>query len=288
MYESLESNGAVSLKDLFDGKTDIESFSSLTIEKLALALVRGGWPASVGEKESVALRRAYDYTEAIINIDISRVDGIEKSPARVRALMRSLARNIATTANMTTIRNDIASDEDTISETTIAQYINALRRIYVVEDLPAWNPAMRSKTALRTSPKRHFTDPSIATAVLRATPESILEDFNTFGFLFESLCVRDLRVYSQALDGEVFHYRDKSGLESDAVIHLKDGRWGAIEVKLGSKEIEEAAANLLTLKQKVNIEKMKDPSFLMVLTGGELAYQRTDGVLIVPIGCLKN
>jgi predicted AAA+ superfamily ATPase len=288
MYESLESNGAVSLKDLFDGKTDIESFSSLTIEKLALALVRGGWPASVGEKESVALRRAYDYTEAIINIDISRVDGIEKSPARVRALMRSLARNIATTANMTTIRNDIASDEDTISETTIAQYINALRRIYVVEDLPAWNPAMRSKTALRTSPKRHFTDPSIATAVLRATPESILEDFNTFGFLFESLCVRDLRVYSQALDGEVFHYRDKSGLESDAVIHLKDGRWGAIEVKLGSKEIEEAAANLLTLKQKVNIEKMKDPSFLMVLTGGELAYQRTDGVLIVPIGCLKD
>jgi predicted AAA+ superfamily ATPase len=232
--------------------------------------------------------RAYDYTEAIISIDISRVDGIEKSPARVRALMRSLARNIATTANMTTIRNDIASDEDTISETTIAQYINALRRIYVVEDLPAWNPAMRSKTALRTSPKRHFTDPSIATAVLRATPESILEDFNTFGFLFESLCVRDLRVYSQALDGEVFHYRDKSGLESDAVIHLKDGRWGAIEVKLGSKEIEEAAANLLTLKQKVNIEKMKDPSFLMVLTGGELAYQRTDGVLIVPIGCLKN
>jgi predicted AAA+ superfamily ATPase len=288
MYESLESNGAVSLKDLFDGKTDIESFSSLTIEKLALALVRGGWPASVGEKESVALRRAYDYTEAIINIDISRVDGIEKSPARVRALMRSLARNIATTANMTTIRNDIASDEDTISETTIAQYINALRRIYVVEDLPAWNPAMRSKTALRTSPKRHFTDPSIATAVLRATPESILEDFNTFGFLFESFCVRDLRVYSQELDGEVFHYRDKSGLESDAVIHLKDGRWGAIEVKLGSKEIEEAAANLLTLKQKVNIEKMKDPSFLMVLTGGELAYQRTDGVLIVPIGCLKN
>ncbi len=288
LYESMESNGVVSLKDLFDGKTDIEGISSLTIENLAFALVRGGWPASIGTKESVALKRAYNYVDAVINQDVSRVDGIEKNPARVRALMRSYSRNIATMANMSTIRNDIAGDEDTISEKTIASYINALRRIYVIEDVPAWNPAMRSKTAIRTSPKRHFVDPSIAAAVMRATPESILEDFNTFGFLFESLCVRDLRIYSQALDGEVFHYRDKSNLEADIIVHLNDGRWGAIEVKLGSKEIEEAAQNLLKLKEKIDWEKMKVPSFLMILTGTQLAYRREDGVFIVPIGCLKQ
>jgi len=162
------------------------------------------------------------------------------------------------------------------------------RRIILIEDLPAWNPAMRSKTAIRTSPKRHFVDPSIAAAVMRATPQSILENFNTFGFLFESLCVRDLRIYSQALDGEVFHYRDKSNLEADIIVHLNDGRWGAIEVKLGSKEIEEAAQNLLKLKEKIDFGKMKAPSFLMILTGTQLAFRREDGVFIVPIGCLKQ
>lgn len=288
LYESRESSGAVSLRGLFDGVQEVEGFSNLTIEHLAFALARGGWPASVGQPEAVALRRVYDYVDAVINIDISRVDDVEKSPARVRALMRSLARNVSTMANMTTIRKDIAGDEDTISEKTIASYLNALRRIYVVEDLPAWNPAMRSKTAIRTMPKRHFIDPSIATAVLRATPESLLTDFCTFGFLFESLCVRDLRIYAQAQDGEVFHYRDKSGLEADAIVHLRDGRWGAIEVKLGAKEIEEAAAHLLRLRDKVNTEKMQEPSFLMVLTGTELAYRRDDGVCIVPIGCLKD
>jgi predicted AAA+ superfamily ATPase len=288
LYESLESGGDISLKALFDGTCDGDGLSALSIEQLAFALTRGGWPASIGEKGSVALRRVYDYVDAVINIDISRVDDIEKNPARVRALMRSLARNISTTANMTTIRNDIAGDEDTISEKTIASYLNALRRIYVVEDLPAWNPAVRSKTAIRTSPKRHFIDPSIAAAVLRATPDSLLADFKTFGFLFESLCVRDLRVYAQSIDGEVFHYRDKSGLEADAVIHLKDGRWGAAEVKMGAKEIETAAENLKKLRDKVNTDKMKDPSFLMVLTGTELAYRREDGVYIVPVGCLKN
>jgi predicted AAA+ superfamily ATPase len=288
LFESLESSGDISLGALFDGRCDGDGFSTLTIEKLAFSLTRGGWPASIGEKESVALRRVYDYVDAVINIDVSRVDGVEKSPARVRALMRSLARNVSTMANMTTIRNDIAGDEDTISEKTIASYLNALRRIYVVEDLPAWNPAMRSKTALRTSPKRHFTDPSIATAVLRATPDSLLSDFNTFGLLFESLCIRDLRVYAQAIDGEVFHYRDKSGLEADAIVHLKDGRWGAIEVKMGAKEIETAAENLKTLREKVNVDKMREPSFLMVLTATELAYCRADGVYIVPMGCLRH
>jgi predicted AAA+ superfamily ATPase len=212
---------------------------------------------------------------------------VEKNPARVRALMRSLARNIATTANMTTIRNDIAGSEESITEKTIAVYLNALRRIFVIEDLPAWNPALRSKTTLRTSPKRHFIDPSIAAAVLRAAPDNLLDDFSTFGFLFESLCVRDLRIYAQAIDGEVFHYRDKSGLETDAIVQLKDGRWGAIEVKTGTKEIELACEHLTKLRNTVNTDKMREPSFLMVLTGTELAYRRKDGVYIVPIGCLK-
>ena len=288
LFESMESSGDISLRALFDGDPNANGISALSIENLAFALTRGGWPASVGEEEPIALKRVYDYVDAVINIDVSRVDGVEKNPARVRALMRSLARNISTTANLSTIRNDIAGDEDAISEKTISSHLNALRRIFVVEDLPAWNPALRSKTALRTSPKRHFVDPSIAAAVFRSTPESLMNDFNTFGLLFESLCIRDLRVYSQVMDGEVFHYRDRNGLEADAVVHLKDGRWGAIEVKMGSKEIETAAENLKALVNAVNIEKMREPSFLMVLTGTDLAYRRDDGVYIVPIGCLKD
>jgi len=295
LFESQESNGTVSLKSLFDGNASEKSgHSSLTIEGLAFALIRGGWPASVGQSasleatESIALKQVHDYVDAVINIDVSRVDGIEKSPARLRALMRSLARNVSSTASFTTIHKDIAADEQTISEKTISAYINALRRIFVIEDLPAWNPAMRSKTALRNTPKRHFVDPSIAAAVLRANSESLLSDFNTFGLLFESLCIRDLRVYAQSIDGEVFHYRDKSGLEADAIVHLKDGRWGAVEVKMGAKEIEKAAENLKILREKINLDRMKEPSFLMVLTATELAYQRDDGIYVVPIGVLKD
>ena len=288
LFESRESNGEISLRALFDGTAEVEGFSELTIEKLAFVLARGGWPAAIGARETVALRQVYDYVDAVINVDVSRVDDIEKNPARVRALMRSLARNVATLATLGTIRSDIAGDEASISEKTISQYLNALRRIFVVEDLPAWSPALRSKTALRQSPKRHFVDPSIAAAVLRASPERLLGDFNTFGFLFESLCVRDLRVYAQANDGEVFYYQDKSGLEADAVVHLKDGRWGAVEVKMGAGEIDVAAANLLKLRNKINTNKMLEPSFLMVLTGTELAYRREDGVLVVPVGCLRE
>jgi predicted AAA+ superfamily ATPase len=287
LFESMESNGDVSLQALFEGKHEVDGFSTLTIENLAFALTRGGWPAAIGKSPAVALRQVYDYVEAVINIDISRVDGVEKNPARVRSLMRSLARNVATLATLGTIRGDMASDEDTISEKTIATYLNALRRIFVLEDLPAWNPALRSKIALRSTPKRHFTDPSIAAAVLRAKSDNLLGDFNTFGFLFESLCIRDLRIYAGGIDGEVFYYQDRSGLEADAIVALKDGRWGAIEVKIGAREIDTAAANLLKLCKKINLEKMKNPSFLMVLTGTELAYRRADGVLVVPIGCLQ-
>ena len=288
LYESLESNGTVSLQALFDGCTDIESTSDLTVERIAHAICRGGWPAAVKLTGPAALRMATNYLEAVSTMDVQRVDGVEKNPERVRTLLRSLARNIATLATAQTIKADVEANDMTISEKTLAGYLNALRRIFVVEDLPAWQPSLRSKTALRTAAKRHFVDPSIATAVLRASPESILEDFETFGFLFESLCTRDIRVYAQANDGDVFHYRDKTGLEADMIISLHDGRWAAVEVKLGNRQIEEAATHLLKLKERVNTDKMGEPSFLMVLTGGEFAYRRDDGVLVVPVGCLKN
>jgi hypothetical protein len=288
LFESKESNGSVSLKRLFDGKTDIDAYSELTIEQIAFLIVRGGWPASVGKEESVALRHAIDYIEAVINADVSRVDGVEKNPVRVRALLHSIARNISTPATIRTIHDDITDGDTSLSEKTVSQYLNALDRIFVTENIPAWNPALRSKTAIRTAVKRQFVDPSIATAVMRLTPSLLLEDFNYFGFLFESLCDRDLRIYADALDGQLFHYRDSSGLESDAVIALNDGRWAAVEIKLGSKEIEEGVKHLLALKKKVNTDKMREPSFLMILTGTEFAYRREDGVFVVPLGCLRH
>jgi len=288
LYESAESNGTVSLSDLFEGKHDVESLSSLTVEQIAFVLCRGGWPASIARKEKAALRMSMDYVEAVINYDISEVDGVDKNPNRVRMLLRSLARNISTLATLQTIRGDMEATDTSISEKTITSYLNALRRIFVIEDLPAWSPSLRSKSAIRTSSKRHFVDPSIATAVMRISPEGILKDFETLGFLFESLCTRDMRIYAQVNDGDVFHYRDKSGLEADMIVCLRDGRWGAIEVKLGQKQIETAAKNLLALKEKIDTDKMGNPAFLMVLTGGQFAYQREDGVLVVPIGCMKN
>ena len=289
LFESRESSGEVSLGNLFDGIDDIEGRNPITIERLAFIVCRGGWPAAVKQQnEKVALLTARNYVDQIVEQDIQRVDGTEKNPERVRLVLRSLARNISTLANIQTIKNDIEANDSMVSDKTIANYINALRRIFVLDDLPAWQPSLRSKTAIRTSSKRQFVDPSLAIAVLRANPDGILKDFNTFGFLFESLCVRDMRVYAYANDGDVLHFRDKSGLESDMIVRLRDGRWAPVEVKLGSKEIEEAAKHLLELKAKVDTSKVGEPSFLMVLTGGQYAYRRPDGVLVVPIGCLKN
>ena len=288
LFESSESNGAVSLRSLFDGNHDLEAVSGLSIEQIAFALCRGGWPASIKMIGDTALRMAMDYVEAVINFDVSRVDNVDKNPERVRLLLRSLARNIATSASYRTIMSDMEATDITISDKTIGSYIHALRRIFVIEDLPAWSPSLRSKTAIRTSPKRHFVDPSIATAVLRTNPEGILTDFQYFGFLFEALCTRDIRAYAQTNDADVFHYRDKSGLESDLIVRLRNGRWAAIEVKLGKKQIDQAAKNLLALKAKIDEEKMGKASFLMVITGGQYAYRRKDGVLVVPIGCLKD
>ncbi|MHC1787395.1 MAG: ATP-binding protein [Christensenellales bacterium] len=198
------------------------------------------------------------------------------------------ARNISTPATITTLKNDIARGEESLSERTISSYVNALRRMYVVEDLEAWSPALRSSTAIRTSPARHFVDPSIACASLRARPNDLLHDFRTLGLLFESLCIRDLRIYAQSLDGDVFHYRDRNGLQADAIIHLHDGRWAAVEVKLGVSMVDEAARNLLRLRDAVDLEKMNKPSFLLVLTGDKYAYRREDGIYVVPLACLRD
>lgn len=289
LFESLESNGQISVGALFNGKQkETDAISDLTIEQIAFLICRGGWPASIGQEKETALRMARDYVEAIIHQDISRVDNIEKNPERVRLLLRSLARNISTTANYQTIKQDIEATDISISDKTISTYINALRRIFVVEDINAWSPSLRSKTAIRTSEKRHFVDPSLATAVMRINPEGVLADFEYFGFLFESLCTRDIRIYAQANDADVFHYRDKTGLEADLIIRQRNGKWAAIEIKLGNKQIEEAAQNLLTLRAKIDEEKMGKDSFLMIVTGGQYAYQRNDGIWVVPIGCLRD
>lgn len=289
LFESLESNGQISIGALFNGKQkETDAISDLTIEQIAFLICRGGWPASIGQEKETALRMARDYVEAIIHQDISRVDNIEKNPERVRLLLRSLARNISTTANYQTIKQDIEATDISISDKTISTYINALRRIFVVEDINAWSPSLRSKTAIRTSEKRHFVDPSLATAVMRINPEGVLADFEYFGFLFESLCTRDIRIYAQANDADVFHYRDKTGLEADLIIRQRNGKWAAIEIKLGNKQIEEAAQNLLALRAKIDEEKMGKDSFLMIVTGGQYAYQRNDGTWVVPIGCLRD
>ena len=285
LFESGESNGTISLKRFFEEKSSTDGESQLEIEDMVTALIRGGWPRSVGESERFAKIYVKDYVDAISNMDFSTVDGINRNPAIMTQLLRSLSRNISSVASIPTIKKDMDGIEN-ISEKTISAYINALRNIFIVDDLMAWNPSLRSSTAVRTSPKRHFVDPSIAVTAMNADKDGLLLDFNTLGFLFESLCVRDLRVYTQAMGGDVFHYRDSNGLEADAIIHLKDGRWGAVEIKLGTKEIDKASRNLLKLRDSIDTDKMRTPSFLMVLTAGKYAYDRDDGVTVVPIGCL--
>ena len=289
LWESKDSNGSVSLSDLFDGKiTDLYAESKLTIEDIAYLLCRGGWPGTLSLQKNRALDVAYNYVDEIINLDIHRVDNTEKNPERVRQVLRSYARNISTMTTATTIMHDVQANDLSITDKTLTNYLTALRRLFITEDLKAWQPSLRSKTAIRTSNKRHFTDPSIATALLELNPTSVLDDFNLFGYIFEDMCVRDIRAYTLPLRGDVFHYHDQSNLESDIIVRLYDGRWAAIEVKLGSKQIEDAASNLLKLASTVNTDKIGKPSFLMILTGGQYAYRRKDGVLIVPIGCLKD
>lgn len=291
LYESGDSSGEVSLKDLFEEEIDVDGSSELTIDRLAFLVCRGGWPQSVDMRDQIALDQAIDYYDAVVHSDINRADNIQKNPERVRRLMRSYARNQGSQVPNTVLAQDItASDETPISEETVALYLNALRKIFVIEDMPAWNPNLRSKTAIRSSDTRYYIDPSIAAAALGIGPEDLINDLKTFGFLFETLCIRDLRVFADALGGEVYHYRDKDGQECDAVIHLRNGRYGLVEIKLGGdKLIEEGAKSLKAMESKIDSDKMNSPSFLMVLTGtGEYAYRRQDGVYVVPIGCLKD
>ncbi|MDE6410619.1 MAG: DUF4143 domain-containing protein [Muribaculaceae bacterium] len=292
LWESGDSSGEVSLRELFSGKENITGENKLSLGDITFLMCRGGWPRAVDKGISrIALRQAINYFEAIVRVDISRVDNVDRDEQRTRRIMRAYARHQGTQVSVKELTRDIQENEVTdFSDKTLYNYINVLKSIFVIEDMPSWNPNLRSKSAIRISDTRYYTDPSIACASLGLGPEDLMNDLNTCGLIFETLCARDLRVYAQPLEGTVYHFRDKTGLECDAVVHLRNGRYGLIEVKLGGERlIEEGASNLLKLASRIDTGKMLAPSFMMVLTAtGTYAYRREDGVLVVPIGCLKN
>lgn len=289
LYESKDSFGRVSLKDLFDGK-EVSSVDETSLDEIAFLICRGGWPKSVGLDEKPALFQAIDYHDAVVSIDISRVDSIKRDKEKAKRLLKSYARHVGSQSSLETIRQDMLSNQtDTFDQVTLYSYLDALRKIFVIEDSPAWNPNLRSKTSIRTTDTRYFSDPSIATAALGIGPKDLINDLNTMGFLFENLCVRDLRVYAEYLDGTVYHYRDGNGLECDAVVHLRNGAYGLIEIKLGGDRlIEEGAESLQELASKIDTKNMLKPSFMAVLCAkAPFAYKRHDGVYVIPIGQLK-
>lgn len=292
LYESGESTGEVSLGDLFSKPgVDIFGTNNLNIDSIAWLICRGGWPKATTINKEVALDMAYRYYEAVVNNDISRVDNVKRDTERAKRILRSIARNQCAQISVNTICADIENnDTASANRLTIASYIEALKKIFVLEDSLAWNPNLRSKTAIRSSETRYFSDPSIGIAALGIGPNDLINDLSTMGLFFESMCVRDLRIYADALEGSIYHYRDSKGLECDAVLHLRNGSYGLIEIKLGGeKNIEEGAKNLKRLASKIDTTKMKAPSFLMILTGTtKYAIRREDGVYIVPIGCLRD
>jgi len=291
LYESGESTGTVSLKDLFDGKSIDVQQNDLNIEDIAFLTCRGGWPWATIISKKVALDQAFDYVDSVIQRDIQRVDKVKRSAERAKLLLRSYARNISQQVSYSTIRKDMLSnDASTLDEDTVADYIKALKKLFVIEDLAAWNPNIRSKAAIRTSDTRHFVDPSIGTAILGLGPKDLINDLKSFGFFFEDMVVRDLRVYAEALDGELYHYRDSSGLECDTVLHRRNGSYALMEVKLGGEQnIEDGAKSMLSLAENIDTDKMPAPSFMAVIVGvGQYAYQRKDGVYVIPVGCLKD
>ncbi len=298
LYESGESNGRISVRELFeDPDLDIDGIlSDMKIEDLIYAASRGGWPATLRKKnETLALLTAKDYLNNICESDISTVDGVQRNPQWARSILRSYARNVSTLVKKTNIYKDVAANADSMSIATMDSYINAIERLFVLEDLEAWCPAIRSATIIRAGKKREFTDPSIAIAALGLTPEALQLDLKTFGFIFECLCIRDLKIYTQAMGGRISYYHDRYGLEADAVLHLDNGKYALIEFKLGSREIEEGAAHLLQLKaliKKYNEKEqqitLREPDLLIIITGGNMAYTREDGIKIIPIACLKN
>ena len=291
LFESGESTGSVSLAALFDGNTFEPQPCELDLQKIAYLTCRGGWPQATLIDGNIALDQAFDYLDAVTERDIQRVDGVKRSPERAKLLLRSYARNVSQQVSYGTIKADMLSnDSKTLDEDTVADYIKALKQLFVIEDLTAWNPNIRSKSAIRTSDTRHFVDPSIGTAALGLGPDDLINDLNAFGLLFEDLAVRDLRVFAEALDGKLYHYRDSSGLECDTVLHRRNGSYALIEVKLGGEKlIEEGVASLNSLANTIDTDRMNKPSFMMVLTAvGSYAYQRKDGIFVVPIGCLSN
>lgn len=292
LYESGESSGEVSLGDLFSNSgADIFGTNNLNIDSIAWLICRGGWPRATTINKEVALDMAYRYYEAVINNDISRVDNVKRDAERTKRILRSIARNQCAQISVNTICADVENNDSvSANRLTIASYIEALKKIFVLEDSLAWNPNLRSKTAIRSSETRYFSDPSIGIAALGVGPNDLINDLSTMGLFFESMCVRDLRVYADALEGSIYHYRDSKGLECDAILHLRNGSYGLIEIKLGGeKNIEEGAKNLKLLASKIDTTKMKAPSFLMILTGTtKYAIRREDGVYVVPIGCLKD
>lgn len=298
LYESLESNGSISLQRLFnDTDYDIDgSTSELSIEQLIFAACRGGWPASLDQMSKEAkLLIAQDYVDVICNDDISRVDDTKRSPTLANLILRTYARNVCTLAKKSSMLADVSEEMEGTTMPTFDDYVEALEKLFVIKDIEAWSPAIRSKTVILTGKKRCLVDPSIAVAALGASPKSLELDLNTFGFIFECLCFRDLRVYSQAMGGNLSYYHDRLGLEADAVLHLNDGRYALIECKLGSREIEDGAKHLLEIKRLITEKnktdkqsRLREPDLLIILTGGEMAYTREDGVKIVPIGCLKD
>ena len=291
LFESGESNGSISLATLFTAPEKILERNALKLQDIAFLICRGGWPMAVGLPEEAALEQAFDYYDAVTKEDVTKVDGVKRASERVQRLMRAYARHQGTQVSVATLREDLKNnDTATLDENTIMSYLEALRKIFVVEDMPAWNPNLRSKTAIRTADTRYFVDPSIATAALGMGPADLVNDLNTMGFFFETLCVRDLRVFAEALNGKVYHYRDKSGLECDAVVHLRNGQYGLIEIKLGGQSlINDGAATLNALAAQIDTSRMKAPAFKMILTAtGEYAYRRPeDGIYVVPVGCLK-
>lgn len=289
LYESKDSDGAVSLSNLFDDK-EISCANHKTLDDIAFLICRGGWPISIKLEGKASLFQAIDYFDSVVKNDISRVDSVKRDVEKAKSLLRSYARHVGSQAPLETIRKDmLANQADTFDQVTLYSYIDALKKIFVIEDAPAWNPNIRSKTAIRSTDTRYFIDPSIATAALGIGPKDLTQDLNTMGFLFENLAVRDLRIYSEFLDGSVYHYRDKSGLECDAVIHLRNGSYGLVEIKLGGdKLIEEGAQTLKTLSDLIDTNSMKKPSFMMVLCAqAPFAYKRNDGVYVVPITSLR-
>lgn len=289
LLESGESNGSVSLAELFNANYEVSSSVKSDIEELAFLICRGGWPKAIGKTVKVALQQAIDYYDAVVNSDISRVDDKERNPERAKLLMRSYSRNIGSQAKFEEMRQDIlGNDIDSFSIDTLYDYLKALKKVFVIEDAPAWNPNLRSKTAIRNTDTRYFVDPSIATASMGLGPKDLINDLNTMGLFFENLCIRDLRIYAQTIGGEIYHYRDRSGLECDAVVHLRNGSYGLVEIKLGGdKLIEEGATTLKKFEKIIDTTKMKMPSFKMILTGvGNYAFKRPDGILVVPIRSL--